>query len=387
MQAYSAGYAAAYASGGWTYASQILLRGPNGGTIYNSAAPSDSPNALQVVSGDVGVDSSAAIQRSLNNLVLVDETGAIVPDLPADAFSAVSGNELVVYAGFVVAGVAELKQLGVFVLEGAQTEDSPGGFTVSISAFDRAYRVARARYSAPSSVPNNTNAATAIQQILAAQAPFAITYDPDNPTTTFTVPYQLIEENTDPWQLCIEIAASAGWEIYFDYLGRVAWRTVPDPDTISSSPFWVYREGETSTLVKTSRASSNQDSFNGQILTGESLYGISPARAEVWDTDPTSITYYLGPYGKVPDFFTDSKVQTNAQALEAATARFNKRKHLRETVTFDVIPNPVHDPYDVVQVVRARSKLNDLFVMDKFSVPLAAAGGPTMPITARQRSL
>lgn len=362
-------------SKGYTTQQKVAIYSPGGNLLADSSS-------FSVVSGEITVDGAANFQRSLSNLVIADATGALVPTVATDLFSVTSANELQVWSGMLVNGVPEILLQGIFGLAGADIDDSGGGLTITLSAFDRSRKYSRAKLTAPYKINNGTNVLTAINDLIQFIRPnvmAVLSADPGH-----TLPYQLLDEGTDPWEACLGFAASIGFEMFFNYDGTIILRKVQDPNDKTLASVWTYAEGETSTLISVKRGMSNEEAFNGQVVTGENPYNITPARGEAWDTDPTSPTYYLGPYGKVPEFFHDEKISTNSQALAAATARLNLRKGATELMEFEIVPNHAHEVGDVVTITRARSKVNSTYILDKFSMGLGTISG-SMKITTRQR--
>lgn len=346
---------------------------------------------LDVVSGRVDVDANASFRRSLSDLTLVDATGDLVPTTADDWFSPVANNELRVWSGLVVDGTPELVLQGVFHLEGCETQDTPTGLTIRLSAYDRARKYSRARRITPKRFDQNaaTPISTSITQLLQDAYPDTSVFHDNPPHLTAE---GVLDAGGDPWEYARELAVSMGYELYFDRLGNCRLAKVPDPNNASLTVSWTYREGEDSALLAVGRRQSNEDVNNGWVITGENPANGSPVRVVVWDADVASPTYYLGPYGKVPGFHQDDKVRTVAQAEAAGRARLNNSKGATEAVTFTILPNPALEERDAVKIVRARSQFPDAgpgseaLIVDRFTVPLTALDGP-MVVSCRQRRL
>lgn len=380
---------------GYKMASFVEVWGPN------SAEPIATSDDFNVVGGIITVDGSASIQRRLDNLMIVDASGDLVPDEVTDLFSVVSNNELRVYTGMEVPDldVTVLLLQGIFGLEGATVEDSGGSLTITLSAYDRARQISRSKLTVPkklaASNPPTTTAITAAQQLIidarsggAGWAPqFKVQgIDPGklSPYDKGGIPEVILDEGTDPWEAARKIISDIGWEMFMDWDGQILMRPVLDPNSDALTSSWTYAEGIDSTLIGLVRGFSNEEAFNGQIVTGENSSNGFPARGQAWDDDSASPTWYLGPYGKVPEFYRTELVRTDAQAAEVAKARLNQRKGANERMQFSIVPNHAHEVGDVVTITRARSKVDRTYIIDSFSLALGATGGD-MVITTRQR--
>lgn len=383
---------AAQIPAGYVTASLVEVYGPGGNKLSDSTV-------FQVVDGSITVDSTADIQRRVDNLVLVDLTGELVPTAVTDLFSPVSGNELRVYTGLEVPGYGSIVlPQGVFVLEGAQVEDTAEGLTVTLSAYDRAHRISWQELEAPAlippSSPPSTTAITAAQGILAGgqwgipvrnNAPLAYIL-PGFADPQHGIPETKLPDGTNPWKAALDILASIGWTMFFDVNGAVQMRPIPDPNASGLSVNWTYAEGETATILGLARGFSNEPIFNVQIVTGSNTAAGFPARGIAEDTDRASPTWIGGPFQRKPEFTTMQMLTTDAQAAAAALGRLNSRKGVQETMEVEVVPNPAHEAFDIISIVRAKSKVNSSYIVDKFNLALGAGGG-AMRITCRPRRI
>lgn len=387
-------YFKAHLRRGFQMASFVEVWGPT------STEPIATSDDFTVTSGEITVDGSASIQRRLENLVIVDNTGDLVPDEAADLFSVVSNNELRVYTGMVIPelGHEELLLQGIFGLEGAVVDDADGGVTITLSAYDRARQIERAKtivdQKLAASSPPGTTAITAAQALVTAARSGVQGWKPQykvqgidpgtqSPYDKGGIPELTLPEGTDPWAAARRIMEGIGWEMFFDWDGQVIMRPVLDPNSTALTPSWTYAEGPDAMLLGLVRGFSNEEAFNGQIVTGENTSNGFPARGQAWDEDPTSPTWWVT-YGRVPEFVTLETVRTDAQATEAAKARLNQRKGANEQMQFAIVPNHAHEYGDVATVTRAKSKVDRTYLIDGFGISLGAAGG-AMNITTRQR--
>lgn len=343
-----------------------------------------------VTGGRITVDGSASIQRRLEGLVVVDNSGELVPNDATDLFSVVSSNELRVYTGMVNPNtlVPELLLQGIFGLEGAQVEDVDGRLTITLSAYDRARQISRAKLvvqqKLAASNPPTTTAFTSATALIAAARPGTNVKIVGGVDPQFGHPEIVLDEGADPWEAARKIISDVGWELFMDWDGQAVLRPVLDPNSATLSSVWTYAEGVDSTLLGVVRGFTNEESFNIQVVTGENTSNATPARGIAYDNDIASPTWWQGPYGPVPEFYTSELIRTDAQANAVALARLNQRKGANEMMQFGIVPNHAHEYGDVVTITRARSQVNRTYIIEGFGIGLSASEGP-MQITTRQR--
>jgi len=340
--------------------------------------------SLDVHAGGVEVDGTAAVRRRCS-VELVDHTGALTPDQAGDVLTPY-GNELRLFRGVVYPdGAEELVPLGVFLITDVAVRDKPEGVTLAVEGYDRARRVEGARFTSTTIVPAGINYAVAIRDLLRARVP-TLEFLPADATgwsqqTTRTTPQLVFQEQADPWRAARDMAESIGRVLYFDAAGRVVMPTEP---SVSTSPVaWAYVEGEDATILGLDNRWTREGVYNHVIVTGETTSATVPVRGEAYDSDPNSPTYIGGPFGDVPYFFASPLITTAGQAVEAATGILRRVSGSTELVSFPAVVNPAHEAGDVVAIVRAKSAVSDLYLLDRFNVPLGP--GETMTASARRQ--
>lgn len=339
---------------------------------------------LDVHSGSVNVDGTAAVRRRCT-VELVDYAGDLTPDQAGDLLTPY-GNELRLFRGIVYAdGAEEIVPLGVFLITDVAVRDGDSGVVIAVEGYDRARRVESARFTSTVVVPAGINYAVAIRDLLRARVP-TLEFTPDDPTTwaqqtTRTTPQLVFQEQADPWRSARDMAESIGRTLYFDPAGRCVMPTEPSVATTPVS--WTYAEGEDATIISLDNKWTREGVYNHVIVTGETTSATVPVRGEAYDSDPNSPTYIGGPFGDVPYFFASPLITTAGQAVEAATGILRRVSGSTELVSFPAVVNPAHEAGDVVAIVRARSAVSDLYLLDAFNVPLAA--GDQMAAAARRQ--
>lgn len=328
------------------------------------------------ISGRVTIERNAAIRRRCE-VTLADTNGSLVPT-SSSSLLAPYGNEIRLYRGIRLSTGDELVPLGTFRISKTKVKDDEG-VVITVNGYDRSRSISRGKLSAPYQIAAGTNYGTAIQNMISYVRPGTLF---SFATTSATTPLLTFLEGDDPWKRAQEMAEAIGCELFFDPLGTCCLQTVTD----AGSPVWTYSEGSTATFLDLDRDLDDEATYNGVIATGEGPTLTVPVRAEAWDANPSSPTYYLGQYGKVPEFYSSPYLLTTAQASAAANARLTKKLGVTESVSFSAIVNPAHDAGDVVSISRSRSGLgtaNSIFVLDDVTIPLEAA--KAMDVSVRER--
>lgn len=349
-------------------------------TVYSyvvATTPNNQSRTLAVTSGSsVTVDGTAQIRR-YGTINLIDPSGDIEDIL------AIPGTEIRPYRGVKYTdGTLEVCPLGVLRVSQVQFMDSLGGSRIiQVQAYDRSRTVTRDQFTVPYIINAGTNIVDAIQDILGRTFD-DLEYDAISTTLATSSP-KMYDAQSDPWAACVELAQSIGCDIFFDPIGHV---TIAPPVDIDSlpAPDFSYVEGPGAMMLDVQKTYSDEPGYNGVVMVGESVGDENPPVMSIqWDTEPTSPTYHLGPYGEVPYFIQDQNIKTQTDADNAALAILKGLLGFSVQLVIDSTFNPALDAGDIVKVVRARSNVNDLYVIDSISQPMSA--GDTAQVTLRQK--
>ena len=193
---------------------------------------------------------------------------------------------------------------------------------------------------------------------------------------------QLVEER-DRWGLIDgrsqdpSIAKSLGGRVFCDSRGSFVAAPVP---TLEDEPVWSLTAGDAGTLVEPQQTLSRDKVYNQVVASGASESGqppVGPAVAS--DDDPVSPTYYKGPFGAVPLFYTSKLLTTYPQCQMAALSLLAPRLGLKQTVSVSSIVNYAIEPDDVISVTMPNGE-EDRHIVD--SVNYSLTGG-TMSMQTR----
>ncbi|WP_442868135.1 hypothetical protein [Brevibacterium sp. BDJS002] len=193
---------------------------------------------------------------------------------------------------------------------------------------------------------------------------------------------QLIEER-DRWGLIDgrsrdpSIAKSLGGRVFCDSRGSFVAAPVP---TLEDEPVWTLAAGQGGALVEPQQTLSRDGVYNQIVASGASENGqppIGPAVAS--DSDPVSPTYYKGPFGAVPLFYTSKLLTTFPQCQQAALALLAPRLGLKQKVSVSSLVNYAIEPDDVITVTMPGGH-DENHIIDSVSYPLT---GGTMTLQTR----
>jgi hypothetical protein len=332
---------------------------------------------MPVLAGRVEADESRLVRRTLEASI-ANPDGALTPKKAGDLLHPLSGNRLRVFRG--VLG-QPLEPLGVFMVSRPKVRDSGFGPTLSLSGLDLARAVSRARWTDPYVVTAGQNVAAAGQALLASRVPgLRFNLSPTSRLTSLAV--FGLERDNDPFKDATSLFEAIGHELFFDAAGVVVSRPVPDPEVDPVVASFV--EGENSTLLSVEHDLDDEKAYNGVIVVGEGSSVGAPVRADVWDDNPDSPTYYLGPYGMVPFFLTSAFITTQAQAIEAGQALLRRLLRAAQAVVVEALPDPRRAPGDVARVTRQAAGVDAPYAAATVTMPLGVA--EPMSLTMRPRA-
>lgn len=345
-----------------------------GDLLYNS---NDTIIPSGVLDGEVDVQNDSIRRRF--SLQFIDSTGTLVPSDARDIFTTY-GNEIKIYRGLYTRDWGRMDiPLGVFGFANVAVDDTGAGLTISLDGYDRADKISRAKLVNDYVIPAGTNFGLAIYQLILSQVPSIQT---NFVTTPYSTPALTFKAGEDIWDASRKMAMSIGCELFFDPNGYLIMQTVPDYSAVDSC--WTYAEGDTSTLLNINKRQTNRNTFNYFIVTGEHSSNTAPVRGVAFDDNPASPTYYKGSYGLVPAPPITSKMVTSTdQANQVARALLQNSIGQYERLHFNAIVNPAHEVGDVIQAVRALSKVNARYVLDSLAIPLTH--NRAMDVTTRAR--
>jgi Domain of unknown function (DUF5047) len=318
---------------------------------------------LPITDGSVRLDATAATRGTLDLTVVDDGTLGLVPSVPSDPLTPY-GNLIQAQRGVrYLDNTEELVSLGFFRIDTVDVSDSGDDLELKITAFDRSAQVAEAKFEAPKQIPAGTLFTDAILGLVWEVLPNVTTDFVDSALVT---PFVLAwEEGDDRWAAAQNLALALGCDLYFDGDDVLTLRP-SGPSQVQAT----LSEGAGGVLVSAGRNWNREARPNRIIVTGENS-GEAAVRGVATDTDPDSPTYYYGPYGRVPEFYSLGWVVTTAQAEDVAQTILAKSIGATQAVSFGAVVNPALEPDDVITITRARTGIDQTFVLDSLTIPLS----------------
>lgn len=328
-----------------------------------------SGTVVPILGGDVDFDGAAQVRATLE---LTTDGNSMWPSRAADLL-APYGNEVFVRRGIAYGdGVIEWVSLGYFRIYTPEQDRAPDG-PIRVSARDRMSGIVDGRLVAPRQFSASATYGAVLASLVGEVYPWA-TIEWDDSTDTRPIGRQIIAEE-DRYQVCDDLVRSVGKRWWWDHRGILVVRTPPSP----SFPVWEVNHGEGGVLVAMSRRLTREGVYNAVVAVGEGADTAVPARGVAVDLNAASPTYWHGPFGKVPRFFSSPFLTTNAQAQNAAVSMLRDQLGLPYAVDFTSVPNPALEPYDPIRITYpGRSEVH---VIDRMTVPLTAEA----PLTGSTR--
>jgi hypothetical protein len=298
-----------------------------------------------------------------------------------DMLDPVAYPEVTIHSGVLVGSTYEWIDMGTFGVFDISYERTGHGVFASCSLGDRSTRIRDNAWKQPFQIAAGIDYYTGILNIVNDRARgFLNQYNISS--SALTTPSMTFSETDDPWAAVLKLAQAAGAEAYYDRQGALTAMPITDPKLIAPS---IILSSNTASILVTpvGRQFGNREVFNGVICRGEAPWLLFPVFGEVWDDDPLSPSYRLGPFGEKPKVIGDSLATTNAQCVTAAQAEFLKISGVIETITFNNVKDPRVEVGDVIQLKDDDLGIYGRYVLDTYSFPLGP--GPANGIVRRKR--
>lgn len=323
-------------------------------------------DGLPIYGGEVDVDATKQVRRTLTN-VSVDATDAMW-----DLLSPV-GTQLRVFRGFrYLNSEIEAVPVGQFVLPGL-SETYGGNWSGQIgTASDLMSLVQRARFATPRAIPPGQRISGVIAGLIGEVLP-----NVTNLSTSQAVTGSGLLYPRDRGGAIGELSASIGADVFIAPDGTP---TIRDTPQLSATSVWTVDAGDTGILYEAGRERTYDRTYSGVQAIPSQINGAPPFDpVTVWDEDPLSPTYHLGPFGEALYFFESPLFGDQSQAFAAATSLLPKVTAVRAQMSLTAECNPALADGDTITVAlpprqRGGSSITERHLVSTLTIPLTPDG-------------
>lgn len=328
---------------------------------------------LEHTGGSVTVDRSQAIRRSCT-VTCADPS--LIPRSPSDQLATYGARLRVARGVYYGDGTSELVPLGLFRLDSVDGDISEG--PVTLQGKDLSAIVSDDKFTEPYTATGTIVGATTalIQRSIPTADVISLIVDAPIGSRTFDV-------EADPWAGAQEIAAAGGAEVFCNADGVFVISSLPE--LLTTPPVWSVEAAEGGVYISGKRGMTSDNVKNGWLARGENTAdNVAPVSYLATDNDPNSPTYWGGPFGRRPGFYSSSTLTTLAACTQAANLKLAQGKAPNATGDFSSLPNPALEPGDVLRVLHPDGS-RELHQAASFSVPLDEGGDfPISTISAKE---
>jgi hypothetical protein len=323
---------------------------------------------LDIIGGSVTVDRGQTVRRTCS--VTVADT-SLIPRTATDKL-ATFGAQLRISRGVDYRdGTSELVPLGVFRIDSVDGDIDTGPVTISGKSLECV--ISDDKFTAPYRASGN--AVASITALILRSLPSASVITGAT-VVDATIGARTWDVQGDPWSAVAEIAAVIGAEAYADADGVFVIAVLPDP--LSVPPVWTIGAGEGGAYISATRGMTADGVFNAVLASGENTEAnVPPVSALVVDADPTSPTYWSGPFGHRPTFYSSATLTTTLACTSAATLLLRAAVAPNASANISALPNPALEPGDVIRVAYPGGS-RELHQVQSFPVPLDYGGDFTI---------
>lgn len=327
---------------------------------------------VNIVDGAVTLDGRADVRGTID--ITVNENWPIRQNDPLAPY----GQELYVERGIRYSdALVEYVGLGYFRIDTLSQEDVTAP-VISIKGQDRMAGIVEGRLLEPRQFLNGTTFGVVVENLVTDIYPNA-TIEWDDSTDLATLTRSIIVEE-DRFGFLNDAITSRGKIWYWDHRGVLVIKDIPAQD----EPVYEIRNGTLGVLVSLPRTLTREGATNAIVATGEGADTLTPVRGVAIDDDPDSPTYFFGSFGQVPEFYSSSFLETEAQCEAAAQSILERRLGIFYDVSFGTIVNPALEPYDPVLIKAQYNEAQQNFTLDVVEIPLYVDGVMTSQTRTKQ---
>lgn len=335
---------------------RVIVRTGNGQVLLDT--DSATVPLKQLIDGEITATSDA-VRRS-GQVTLIGQLSGSYVDQLIDETTTWQFYKGITYPD----GTKELGSIGILRPSGYALDDSGQSVRHRISVSDHSLTLSEHRLA--TGVGINAGAVDAAVTLIKAADPNVsfgqIGSSLYNPTKKYYFPPE-----TDPWAKALQLLKEVGLEAFFDVNDQIIVRDIPSVGTVPIS--WRFLDNQYSVFMNIQKTSERRR-YNHVVLSTEAVGSGTPFIAHAYDTDPSSPTYYYGPYGDVPYFYKANNIQSQAQADATALAVLRSLLGRKDVIVISAVVNPFFEVGDVVYLERSEANVVGSFLVDRLSYPL-----------------
>lgn len=327
---------------------------------------------LKILTGSVSLDATADVRGS--GSLTVAEAWPTARNLSLAPY----GSEVYLSRGVDLGAAGVLwAPLGYYRISQVSQGDAAKG-PLKLNLDDRMATIIDSRLLQPRQWLVGTTVGEIVNEVVTEVYPDAtIIFDDDSDQSQLG--RSLIAEESR-YEVLLTLAEGLGKVVFWDEMGRLVFMTIPDEDTV----IWSVRAGPGGAMVQSDRSLSRDGVYNAVVVTGEGPDELEPVRAVAYNAQESSPTFFGGPFGRVPRFYSSPFITTQTQAANAAVNLLRQALGAPYDVGLSAIPNPAVQPYDVLRVVYDDGT-RELHVVQVVTIPLSTTG--TLDVATRQSTI
>lgn len=171
------------------------------------------------------------------------------------------------------------------------------------------------------------------------------------------------------WDAITELANSIGVEVWAGWDGK--WHIADAPDLSRLVPKFRIAGGPGGVLLEESRSDTRDGVYNAVVATAQSSDDkVPPVWAWARDASPSSPTYYYGPYGPKPMFFSSQFFTSTFQCQTYAKRKLVEALAPNKTLSVGTLPVPFLEAGDAATIVSEQGEPTDVFLLQKTNLTL-----------------
>lgn len=263
--------------------------------------------------------------------------------------------------------------VGVGDLRAEEAEWNADRGAIDIRAFDMGSAVADDRFLSPRAMSGGTKR-DAAATLLTESVPATVTYTGVPTDSLYPVTW-----DSERHEAVTELTTALGAWWYWGAYGGWTIKTVPVPTSDPEAADWVVPSH--TGVVSSTGSASREQVYNAVSVTGKTPEGDTDPtpHAVVYDDDPSSPTWWDGPFGHRPRFYSSPVLETDAQCESAGESLLSRSRGITRGMKMAVAAHPGLEPGDTISF--ASGSPSGVFVVDQITLPL---DGSPMDLVVRQ---